>query len=239
MRPADGGLRTEASTIGEHGEHNVLSALAVSDDGEPSLGQSLLAMGSIDGDRQLTVPGDAMSLAQREALMRLPAFSDDGDPLFGAAVWKYRDANAGGLARAAKQGRVDPFGRTVQPVFAEIDGAPADAEGRPMADATRELGARLDMAANAHGAPMAVAVMQRALNGLGDEQVRAETPRDGRQARRKIPRLLVDGILGPKSQQATRLALHQLGAGPVSTRLQQELGRVALPAEPQATRSAG
>lgn len=34
--------------------------------------------------------------------MQLSAFSDDSDPLFGPAVWKYRDAYAQAAERASR-----------------------------------------------------------------------------------------------------------------------------------------
>jgi hypothetical protein len=152
-----------------------------------------------------------MSEAQREAMMRMPAFTDDRDPLFGPAVWKYRDANARAAERAVATGVVDAFGRPLRPVFAEADGTPADAEGRPMAEALQLLGRSLDKAAGAIGPKAAAAALQGALNDLGDAQVKAATPRDGTLARPLVPKLLTDGVIGPKTGQAVRLALHHAG----------------------------
>ena len=78
-------------------------------------GVTLAAHTPSDIDALLTVPGAAMSAAQREALMKLPAFSDQGDPLFGPAVWKYRDATARAAERAVATGAIDAFGRPARP----------------------------------------------------------------------------------------------------------------------------
>lgn len=159
----------------------------------------------------MTVPGRAISGRQRDALMQMPAFSDEGDPLFGAAVRKYRDANAGGAARAVATGAVDIFGRPPVPVYAAGDGKPADVDGRPMAEAQAGVGRRLDAAAAEIGTQAAAAALQGALNDLGDAQVAAETAPDGLRANRMVPRIVVDGVIGPQTRQALRLALHRDG----------------------------
>jgi hypothetical protein len=191
--------------------------------GGDTIEQALVRSEEAESDWLLTVPGIAMSAAQREAMMRMPAFSDDGDPLFGPAVWKYREANANGAERAVATGVVDAFGRPLRPMFAETDGAPADGDGRPMAESLHHLGESLDKAAGAVGPKAVVAALQGAVNDLGDAQVKVETPRDGKQAKRLMPRLLPDGIVGPKTGQAVRLALHHAGPKRVAEALDARL----------------
>jgi hypothetical protein len=98
---------------------------------------------------------------------------------------------------------------------------------RPLGAAARELGRVLAATGESVGDSAAVSGLQRVLNRLGDEQVEAETPKGGTMARPKVPKLLVDGVLGPKTRQAARLALHQSGARLVVDRLQQQFARSA------------
>jgi hypothetical protein len=189
-----------------------------------SPGQALLTAPDTEGALLLTVPGGAMSMAQREALMGLPAFSDESDPLFGPAVWKYRDANAHGAARAVAAGAIDIFGRPARPVFADADGASADADGRPMAAALADVDAWLGKAAGTAGPAAAVAALQGAVNDVSGAQARERSPRDGEQANRLVPRLLVDGVAGPRTSEAVWLALHHVGAGRLDKALQARLG---------------
>lgn len=210
--PERAGRVLDASGLGDRSEINAGSATPAPTDGQRrTSGQSLLAGEAADPDRLLTIPGQAMSRAQREALMALPAFSDDSDPLFGPAVWKYRDTNAHAAERAVAMEQVDVFGRPTGPVFHETDGAPADAAGRPMQEAVTGVAQDLDGAADKMGPQAAVATLQRAVNDLGDADVRAKTPKDGKQANRLWPRLAVDGQAGPRTSEALRLALHHAG----------------------------
>ena len=95
----------------------------------------LLSGAASDGQDLLTIPGPAVSAGQRDALMRSPAFSDPSDPMFGPAVAKYREANAAGADRAVALGVVDGFGQPVRPLFADRDGALADAGGQSIGEA--------------------------------------------------------------------------------------------------------
>jgi hypothetical protein len=104
------------------------------------------------------------------------------------------------------------FGRPVRPLFAEVDGAPADRDGRPMAEALAAMGGQLDEASKAVEPAATAKALQRAVNDLGDAQVREESPPDGRMANRVLPQLVVDGAIGPRTGEAVRLAMHHVGA---------------------------
>jgi len=119
----------------------------------------------------------------------------------------------------------DASDRVRRPVFADTDGAAADADGRPMAEVVAKVDTSLGEAAGAVGPDAAVAALQGAVNDVGDAQVRARSPREGEQASRLVPRLAVDGVARPRTGEAVRLALHHAGRSRLDEALSARLGR--------------